>query len=118
MRTALFSSHTVNNEEVIKKMKYFISESDYALEFYQADNDYLVVLVRELRSELKKEDIMNSLKWTTEHYADHQLFENHYKPAVHEIIESIKGILNTDKAYNFLHYVKDYMEKYIPEDAH
>lgn len=102
MSRALFSSHTVSNEEIIKKMKYFISESEYALEFYQADDDYMIKLARVLRSELKKEDVMNCLKWTTENYADHELFESHYKPAIHEALASVTGILNTEKAYSFL----------------
>lgn len=116
MSRALFSMKTVSNEDVTKKMKYFISESNYALEFYQADNDYLVVLVRALRSELKKEDSMNNLKWTTEYHADHELFECHYKPAVHEALALITGILNTEKAYSFLYNVKDYMQRYLPQD--
>lgn len=116
MSRALFSSNTVSNENVIQKMNYFISESNYALEFYQADNDYMIKLVRELRDELKKEDSMNNLRWTTEYYADHELFESHYKPAVREVIISIKGILNTDKAYKFLFDVKKHMQKYIAEN--
>lgn len=115
MSRALFSTNTVSNEDVIKKMKYFISESDYSLEFYRADDDYMIKLARALRSELKKEDVMNCLKWTTEYYAYHELFESHYKPAVHEALASVTGRLNTDKAYKFLCDVKDYMQKYIPE---
>lgn len=114
MSRALFSTSTVSNEDVIQKMKYFISESDYSLEFYRADDDYMIKLARALRSELKKEDIMNCLKWTTENYADHELFECHYKPAVHEALASVTGILNTEKAYSFLYDVKKLMQKYIP----
>lgn len=77
----------------------------------------MIKLVRELRSELKNEDRMNNIKWAIKRHADHELFENYYKLAIHESVESIKGRLNTEKAYKFLCDAKDYMKKYIPEDT-
>jgi len=114
MSRALFSMKTVSNDDVIKKMEYFIWESEYAMEHYQADNDTMIKLARELRKELQVEYNNNDLKSIREHYADHELFESHYKPAVHEALASVTGILNTEKAYSFLYDVKKLMQKYIP----
>lgn len=49
MSTALFNMKTVSNDEVIKKMKYFIEASEYAMEYYQADDSTMIKLARELR---------------------------------------------------------------------
>lgn len=116
MSRALFSMKTVSNEEVIKKMKYFIWESEYAMEHHQADDSTMIKLTRELRKELQAEYSNNNLKNIRKQYADHELFECHYKPAVHEALGLITGILNTEKAYSFLYNVKDYMQRYLPQD--
>lgn len=117
MSRALFSMKTVSNDKVIKKMKYFIWESEYAMEHYQTDDSTMIKLARELRKELQAEYSNNDLKSITKHYADHELFESHYKPAVHEALASVTGILNTEKAYSFLYDVKDYMQHYLPENT-
>lgn len=117
MTPGLFNMKTVSNDEVIKKMKYFIEESEYAMEYYQADDSTMIKLARELRKELQAEHRNNDLKVIKKRYADHELFESHYKPAVHEALASVTGILNTDKAYKFLCDVKDYMQNYLPEDT-
>lgn len=62
MSTALFNMKTVSNDEVIKKMKYFIEESEYAMEYYQADDITMIKLARELRKELQAEHRNNDLK--------------------------------------------------------
>lgn len=62
MSEVLFSTKAVSNDEVIKKMKYFISEAEYAMEYYQADDSTMIKLARELRNELKDEYRHNSLK--------------------------------------------------------
>lgn len=115
MGTALFSFKTVSNEEVIEKMKDFIWEAEYAMEHYQANDSTMIKLARELRKELQAENSNNNLKSIRKRYADHELFESHYKPAVHEALASVTGRLNTEKAYSFLYDVKDYMQNYLPE---
>lgn len=117
MNKVLFRMKTVSNDEVVKKMKYFIEESEYAMEHYQADDSRMIKLARELRKELQTEYRNNDLKVIGKRYADHELFESHYKPAVHEALASVTGILNTNKAYSFLYDVKDYMQHYLPEDT-
>ena len=117
MSTALFNMKTVSNDEVIKKMKYFIEESEYAMEYYQADDSTMIKLARELRKELQTEYRNNDLKVIEKRYADHKLFDSHYKPAVHEALVSITGQMNKDKGYSFLYDVKDYMLQYLPEDT-
>ena len=71
MSTALFNMKTVSNDEVIKKMKYFIEEAEYAMEFYQADDSTMIKLARELRKELQTEYRNNDLKVIEKRYADH-----------------------------------------------
>lgn len=117
MTTGLFNMKAVSNDEVIKKMKHFIWESEYAMEYYEADDSTMIKLARELRKELQAEYSNNNLKNIRKHYADHELFESHYKPAVHEALASVTGQLNTEKAYSFLYDVKDYMQNYLPEDT-
>lgn len=117
MSRALFNMKVVSNDEVIKKMKDFIWDAEYAMEHYQADDSTMIKLARELREELQAEYRNNDLKVIGKRYADHELFESHYKPAVHEALASVTGILNTDKTYKFLCDVKKYMQKYIPEST-
>src|SRR5699024_8550207 len=117
MSTALFNMKTVSNDEVIKKMKYFIEESEYAMEYYQADDSTMIKLARELRKELQAEHRNNDLKVIKKRYADHELFESHYKPAVHEAAVSESGQFNARKSYSFLYDVKDYMQIHLPEDT-
>ena len=116
MGTVLFNMKTVSNDEVIKKMKYFIEESEYAMEYYQADDSRMIKLARELRKELQTEYHNNDLKVIEKRYADHELFESHYKPAVHEAFASITGQMNKEKGFSFLYNVKDYMQHYLSED--
>lgn len=114
MTTPLFKiPASVSNDEVIKKMKYFISEAEHAMEFYQADDSHMLQLARELREELKNEYKNNDLVKTRKYYADHELFSSHYKWAVHEAYVSVTGQFNAKKAYSFLYDVKDYMEHYL-----
>lgn len=117
MSTALFNMKTVSNDEVIKKMKYFIEEAEYAMEFYQADDNHMLQLAKELREELKAEYKTNDLKRTKDYHADHELFESHYKWAIHEAYVAVTGQLNASEAYSFLYDVKDYMQHYLPEDT-
>lgn len=115
MSEVLFNTKAVSNDEVIKKMKYFISEAEYAMEYYQADDGTMIKLARELRKDLYDEHRHNSLKKIRERYADHELFESHYTPAVHEAAVSESGQFNARKAYSFLYDVKDYMQIHLPE---
>lgn len=114
MNTPLFRAPaSVSNDEVIDKMKYFINEAEHAMEFYQADDNYMLKLARELREELKIEYKNNGLVRTRKHYADHELFSSHYNWAVHEAYVSVTGQFNARKAYSFLYDVKDYMKHYL-----
>ena len=116
MTTPLFKvPASVSNDEVIKKMKYFIDEANYAMEFYQADDSHMLQLTKELREESKIEYKNNDLVRTRKHYADHELFSSHYKWAVHEAYVSVSGQFNARKAYSFLYDVKDYMKHYLPK---
>lgn len=108
---------TISKDDVIEKMKYFISEAEYAMEFYRADDSHMLQLTRELKEELKEEHRYNSLLRTEKRYADHTLFTGYYQPAIHEALVSVTGQLNADKAYRFLDDVKDYMQHYLPEDT-
>lgn len=116
MTTGLFNMKAVSNDEVIKKMKHFIWESEYAMEYYQADDSTMIKLARELRKELQDEYSNNNLKSITKYYAEHELFESHYKPAVHEALASVTGQLNANKSFRFLYDVKDYMQHYLSEE--
>lgn len=117
MSTVLFNLKAVSNDKVIKKMRYFIEESEYAMEYYQADDSTMIKLARELRKELQAEHRNNDLKVIKKRYADHELFESHYKPAVHEAAVSESGQFNARKAYSFLYDVKDYMQIHLSEDT-
>lgn len=114
MTTPLFKiPASVSNDEVIKKMKYFIDEANYAMEFYKADDSHMLQLTKELREELKAEHKNNDLMRVRKHYADHELFSSHYKWAVQEACFSNVGRFDARKAYSFLYDVKDYMEHYL-----
>lgn len=117
MSTVLFNLKAVSNDKVIKKMRYFIEESEYAMEYYQADDSTMIKLARELRKELQAEHRNNDLKVIKKRYSDHELFESHYKPAVHEAAVSESGQFNARKAYSFLYDVKEYMQIHLPEDT-
>lgn len=118
MNTPLFYKRKeVSNEAVINRMKHFISEAEHAMEYYQANDSYMLQLARELREELKAEYKTNDLKRTKDYHADHELFESHYKWAIHEAYVAVTGQLNARKAYSFLYDVKDYMQIHLPEDT-
>lgn len=116
MSTVLFNMKRVSNDEVIKKMKDFIWNAEYAMEYYEADDSTMIKLARELRKELQDEYSNNDLKRIRESYIDHELFECHYKLAVHEALASVTGQLNANKSFRFLYDVKDYMQHYLSEE--
>lgn len=97
-------------------MQHYISEAEYIMEFYKADNSTMLQLARKLRAELEAESHTNSLQRTEKWHADHQLFSSRYQPAVHEGLSSVSGQLNPEKAYHFLDDVKDYMTYYLPKE--
>lgn len=115
MVRALFNGlEGVANEEVIKKMEYFISEAEKGMELYKIDKKSSLELAKRLRRELEAEYNNNSLQRIERMYADHELFSAYYQPAVHQAIASISGPLSYKKLHGFLYDVEDYMRYYLP----
>lgn len=98
-------------------MKYFISEAEYAMEYYQADNNRMVRLARELREEIKKENKHNNLIRTQEYLASNELFSRNYQPAIYNSSIFVKGQYNTEKAYGFLCNLKKQMNVHLPKNT-
>lgn len=83
-------------------MDYFISDTAYALEYYQADNVTMLKLARELREEIKDENKHNNLRQTKNYCDSNELFSNDYKPAIYNAFVFVKDQYNIKELYSFL----------------
>ncbi|MCK0470876.1 hypothetical protein [Halalkalibacter sp. APA_J-10(15)] len=106
----------VSNEEVIERMKEYISDSNELKELYEEDKRATVELARILRNNLRTEYKNNSLQRIGKLYNDHDLFSGYYKPAVIDAYVKTTGQLTQRNVYSFLYDVVSYMRYYLPKE--
>jgi len=108
--------HEIPNEEVIKKMNYFIEKAEKGMELFENDRKESLKIAKELREELKREYQNNDLIRTSKTYKNHDLFSRHYKPAVQEAFVKNTGQISYKKLHSFLYDVRYYMDYYLPKE--
>ncbi|WP_342537339.1 hypothetical protein [Sporosarcina sp. FSL K6-3508] len=115
MNDILFDGiHKVANEEAVVRMRYYIEEAQKGMRLFETDKKGAMSVAKEIRQQLQREYKNNDLLRIRKAYADHDLFQSNYSPAVHESIASITGPLSYKNLYSFLYDVKDYMSYNIP----
>ncbi|WP_128525099.1 hypothetical protein [Halobacillus litoralis] len=103
----------VTDEEVVEKMKYFMSKAKKGMDIHEYDKKGSLEVAKELREELKTEYKNNDLVRISKAYQEYELFSP-YSKAVHEAYVSVTGAMSYKKHFHFLYDVYSYMLSYLP----